>query len=83
MMASCYVVLFILGDNVDSRLKVLSPSRPVIIVVGSHAGNFAGMAANTAGDIGNNKFIHLLPFIIDLIKGLDAIIRHTLCLIVI
>jgi hypothetical protein len=53
-----------LKNDMNAWKKITSLLRPAILVMGENTGDFAGMAANTIRRIRDNKFIHLLPFII-------------------
>jgi hypothetical protein len=62
VVTGCRIALFTVENNVDPRLKIRPLQRPSVLVMSRHAGNLAGMAANTARGIGNNKSVHVLPF---------------------
>jgi hypothetical protein len=56
-------------EHPNARKKVAALPGPAVLAMRGDAGHFTGVAANTVCRIGNNKFIHLLPFIIPGLTG--------------
>jgi hypothetical protein len=69
VVASGGTALFTVENNVNARHEIAALLRPVILMMGGHAGNLTGMTTNTAGGISHNKSVHWLPFYSDIHQG--------------